>query len=82
MQNQPFEFDSTPRVMNPVFLSFLQEANWFVRVYRELEIQIVSIDVTPALKGEKPRMVVIAPANVNPPTFGRLEVTRQLSSIH
>ena len=65
-------------VLTPNFCQALSDINFAARVYRELGAEVIGIDMTPALTGEKPKMLVIAPACVVPPTFGRVEVTRQL----
>ena len=69
-----------PRVLSPRFIQSLGDVNFAARVYRGLEARIINVDVTPALHGEKPRLVIDAPAFIDPPTFGRVEVTRLLPS--
>ena len=71
-----------PAVLSPAVVQALADANFAARVYRGLGAKVICVDVTPALRGEKPRLVVDAPASIDPPTFGRVEVTRQLSNIH
>jgi hypothetical protein len=69
-------------VLTPNFCQALRDTNFAARVYRDLGAKIIGIDMTPALHGAKPKMLVDAPACVVPPTFGRVEVTRQLPNIH
>ena len=69
-------------VFTPEFSQALRDANFAVRVYRNLGAKIISVDVTPALHGDKPEILVDAPANINPPSLGRVHVTRRLPCIH
>jgi hypothetical protein len=71
-----------PAVLSPRMVQALSDANFAARVYRDLGAKVINVDMTPALHGEKPKLLVYAPASVNPPSFGRVEVTRQLPNIH